>query len=65
MNSFITALAWIFGTISTALAIARIIGWVLYTERDELLDACNVIVRQYPIIGSSIAIVCWAWVIAN
>lgn len=66
MNSFITALAWIFGTLSTALTIARIIGWATYTERDELLDACQGIVRQYPIVGSStIAIVCWTLIITN
>ena len=60
---FITVLAWIFGTLSGLLVVvARIIGFMTYTEIDKTVDALKGYRREFPVTTPGIIfIVCVAW----
>lgn len=62
--TFLNALAWIFGVMSSLLLVLRIVGALAYSEREKLLDAMRGEHYTFPIfVPGTVAIVCWAWVI--
>ena len=59
---FITVLAWIFGSLSGLLVVARIIGFLSYSEYDKTVDAINGFTRTFPVVTPGIiCIICVAW----
>ena len=46
---FITMLAWIFGSLSGLLVLARIIGFMSYTEIDKAVDALKGYRWEFPV----------------
>ena len=64
---FVTALAWIFGVLSTALLILRVVGLITYTGSVlELRDNLNGVERVFPLsVPTVTAIICWTWVLTS
>jgi len=64
MENYITILAWIFGSLSTALTIIRILGWLMYSDLERTLDQLQGYTIKFPIVvPGTIAILCWVWVL--
>ena len=66
VETFVTYLAWIFGVISSALVVIRVVGHLLYSETEKLQDLIRGFEMKFPItVPATIAIICWTWVIVN
>lgn len=64
MTSYLTTLAWIFGSLSTILIILRLLAFFTYSELDKLQDALRGGERTFPIFWPAVvSIVCWTWVL--
>ena len=62
--TFINALAWIFGTMSLLLLVARLLALIGYSERDRLLDRMRGEEYTFPLTTPGIVvIVCGAWLL--
>jgi len=63
---FLTVLAWLFGIPSTIFTGIRIVGYLHYSELEQLRDRMRGFKRSYSItISGTIALVCWAWIIST
>lgn len=62
MNIFLNYLALIFGILASGLLILWILGALMYTDMDELVDQKRDIRRTFPLtIPLVVSIVCWLW----
>ena len=63
MITFITTLAYIFGTVATFLIFTGFLGKYLCSERDKMLDNLRGFEKHYPVFWPIvISTVCWVWV---
>lgn len=65
MIKFVTVLAWIFGTLSGLLVVARIAGAMSYSSLERQLDLIRGRVVTFPVMTPGIIfIICIAWLLA-
>lgn len=63
MYTFITTLAYIFGTFATLRVVARIIAACTYSETQKMIDTIDGVKRSFPVTWPGIlAIICWVWI---
>jgi hypothetical protein len=66
ITTFITILAWIFGTFFTIFTILRIIASCRYTDTQRIIDAANGRIITFPIGWPvAISVICWSWIMAT
>lgn len=66
MEKYFTVLAWIFGIGATGFMFLRILGGMLYSEVDKVIDNLNGFEKRFPITWPLIiSIICWSWIIVN
>lgn len=63
---FITNLAWIMSILSGLLLIMRFIGYMTYSELDQIKDALNGVERTFPMMTPLIiCVISVCWIISN